>query len=159
MGAFLACTHGMLRWSDAQRTQDLRLTKDAVTGLAAMKNQRCFTPWAAPRLGFSNVDWGAAWFAALKAAGCPGPDFALLGVTKDTRRFTKRIALYKDGQQVMRVMLARDPFGLTDAEAASYTLHGFRHVYTTAMRQIGLQGRGDRGCRPLAEGLGNVQGL
>ena len=66
----------------------------------------------------------------------PGPDFLLLGVNKKASSFTHTIAEFKDGQLVLRTLLARAPFSLPVAQAASYSLHGFRHVYSTAMRQL-----------------------
>merc|ERR1712129_672492 len=89
-GAFCALTHGMLRWSDLQRTCKLHLTADAVTGVGPMKNQCYLTPWAAPRYGFSGTDGGSQWMEALRAASLPGIDFVLLGSNKACTAFTSR---------------------------------------------------------------------
>ena len=35
-------------------------------------------------------------------------------------------------------MLTRPPFSLPEAAASTYCLHGFRHIYTTAMRQLDM---------------------
>ena len=56
-GAVCALTHGMSRWSDLQRTSNLSLTKDAITGKAGMQNQKSATLLAAPKNGVSRVDW------------------------------------------------------------------------------------------------------
>ena len=40
VGAFCAMTHGMLRWSDLQRTCSLHFTADAITGEGPTKHQR-----------------------------------------------------------------------------------------------------------------------
>ena len=45
-GAVCGLTHGMLRWSDLQRTSNLSLTTDAITGISEMKKQKYLTPWA-----------------------------------------------------------------------------------------------------------------
>ena len=55
-GAYCALAHGMLRWSDLQRSMQLRLTGDAITAVSPMKNQKYLTPWAAPRRGFNGGD-------------------------------------------------------------------------------------------------------
>ena len=50
-------THGMLRWSDLQRCDTLRLTPDAVPSRAMMKYQTYLTARAAPRRGFLDSNW------------------------------------------------------------------------------------------------------
>ena len=135
-GMFCALAHGMLRWSDLQRTSQLELTQDAVTGLACMKNQKFLTRWAAPRYGFTNCDWGSTWMKALEVAGLPGPDFILWNASKHVEYFCNTIADYSGAQKVMRFLLGRPPFSLPQATVKQYTLHGFRHIYTTAMRQL-----------------------
>jgi len=137
-GAFCAMAHGMLRWSDLQRSSHLRLTPDALTAEAPMKNQAYLTPWAAPRFGFTGVDWAALWLDALRASNLPGPDFVLWASNSKGSAFTGAIADFKHAQIAMRKLLVRPPFSLTAAAAAQYSLHGFRHVYTTAMRQLAL---------------------
>ena len=138
VGAFCALTHGMLRWSDLQRSCGLRLTANAVTGIGPMKNQRYLTPWAAPRLGFTGSDWGAKWLDALQQCGLPGRDFVLLGSNKACSAFTVRPAEYHHAQMVMRFLLTFEPFRFSRSEAKSFSLHGFRHIYTTAMRQLDM---------------------
>ena len=46
-GAVCALTCGMLRGSDLQRTSDLSLPTDAITGRSEMTKQKYLTPWAA----------------------------------------------------------------------------------------------------------------
>ena len=138
-GAFCALTHGMLRWSDLQRTCKLHLTPDAVSGIGPMKNQRYLTPWAAPRYGFSGTDWGSQWMEALRASSLPGVDFILLGSNKACTAFTARPATFQQAQQVMRHLLMAEPFCFIKAEAHAFSLHGFRHIYNTAMRQLEMR--------------------
>ena len=101
-----------------------------------MKNQRYLTKWAAPRYGFTNVDWGALWFDALSSAGLPGPDFIIWNPSKHLEKFCSTIADYSGTQRAMRHLLQRPPFSLQPDAAKQFTLHGFRHIYTTAMRQM-----------------------
>ena len=135
-GIFCALTHGMLRWSDLQRTSELELTQDAITGLACMKNQKFITRWAAPRYGFTNTDWGQQWHTSLMQAGLPGLDFIIWGADKHLTTFKNTIAEFACAQRAMRSLLQRRPFEYNDETAKSYTLHGFRHIYTTSMRQL-----------------------
>ena len=138
-GIICALTHGMLRWSDVQRSQQLHLTLDAVTGRSVMKNQNFLTPWAAPRRGFLDFDWGGPWLKALKDIGLPGKDFLVYGISRDCLHMQFRIAEYKDCLLFMRTMLVQSPFNLTKEQAATFTVHGFRHVYNTAMRQMNIR--------------------
>ena len=66
---------GSCRGSDAQRTRNMRLTKDALTGESRMKNHLSWVQWAIPLLGLSGTDWITPWLAALTKCGLPGPDF------------------------------------------------------------------------------------
>ena len=138
-GAICAMTHGMLRWSDIQRSQDLRLTADVVAGRAAMKNQMDLTPWACTRQGFLDMDWGAPWMAALSEASLPGLDFVLFGISDGLKKFRHSVADYKDMLHFVRISLQRPPFSLTEVEANTYTVHSFRHVYNTSMRQLNVR--------------------
>ena len=72
----------------------------------------------------------------MSEAGLPGPDFILWNASKHAERFCNTIAEYSGVQCVMRTLLCRPPFSLQPAAAKRYTLHGFRHIYITAMRQL-----------------------
>ena len=137
-GAFCALAHGMLRWSDLQRSLGMRLTTDAVTAMAPMKNQKYLTAWAAPRRGFSGSDWAGPWVQALEEEQLPGKDFVLRACNAKATGFTSAIADYGHAQRAMRTLMAKQPFQMPAAVAATFGLHGFRHVYTTAMRQLDL---------------------
>ena len=52
------------------------------------------------------------------------------------KRFCNTIADYVGAQRAMRFLLQRPPFNMHADRANTYTLHGFRHIYTTAMRQL-----------------------
>ena len=53
------------RGSDAQRTQNMRLTKDAVVGETRMNNHLSWVQWAIQLIGLSGVDWITPWLSAL----------------------------------------------------------------------------------------------
>ena len=130
--------HGMLRWSDLQRSIGLSLTADAVTSMSPMKNQKYLTAWAAPRRGFNGCDWAGPWVQALAEEHMPGKDFVLRACNTRATSFTSAIAEYRHAQKTMRTLMARPPFHMSTSVAATFGLHGFRHVYTTAMRQLDL---------------------
>ena len=75
---------------------------------------------------------------ALQQAGLPGQDFVLRACNARCNGFTTAIGEYRHAQATMRSLLCLQPFGLTKQMASTYGLHGFRHVYTTAMRQLDL---------------------
>ena len=137
-GAFCAMAHGMLRWSDLQRSLGMRLTTDAVTAMSPMKNQKYLTAWAAPRRGFNGCDWAGPWVQALAEEQMPGKDFVLRACNAKATGFTSAIADYGHAQKTMRTLMAKPPFQMSTSVAATFGLHGFRHVYTTAMRQLDL---------------------
>ena len=77
-GAFAALGHGVLRWSDLQHSEGVKLTEDAVFGVTwRMKGKHVKSPWAALRRGFLNKDWGSSWLAELAKNELPGKDFVL----------------------------------------------------------------------------------
>ena len=82
------------------------------------------------------MDWAKLWLEALSAHSLPGVDFVLLGCNVSCSRFTLQPAEFRHAQNVMRFLLEGPPFSLTKAAARAFTLHGFRHIYTTAMRQL-----------------------
>ena len=92
--------------------------------------------WAAPRYSFTNTDWGILWHAALVQAGLPGPDFIIWSADKHLNVFNNTIAEFACAQRAMRSLLQLRPFEYTIETAKSFTLHGFRHIYTTSLRQL-----------------------
>ena len=94
-GAVCALTHGMVRWSDLQRTPNLTLTRDAITGKSKMKNQYYLTPWAVPKKGFSGVDWATPWVRALNSDGLPAHDFLLKSVSPNGSKLFERVTNFQ----------------------------------------------------------------
>ena len=60
-------------------------------------------------------------------------------MSDDLKKFRHRVADYKDMLHFVRTSLHRPPFGLDVQEASTYTVHSFRHVYNTAMRQLNMR--------------------
>ena len=111
-GLLCCLVHGTLRWSDAQRTCELRLEKDLVMGKAVMKRKSELTPWVATRTGFSKNDWGGAWFEAMQQFGMPGPDF-LLFEPQSVCSVKCIPASYSTMMNYMRIVLCRACVGLS----------------------------------------------
>ena len=89
-GAFCALSHGVLRWSDFQRSENLILTSDAVTATSwRMKKKITSVPWAALRVGVSGRDWGRAWVDAMAECGLPAVDFLLFASDGALQRFSE----------------------------------------------------------------------
>ena len=86
------------RGSDAQRIQNMRLTKDALTRESRMKNHLRWVQWAIPLIGLSGVDWITPWLSALTKCGLPGSDFITLGLPKGGAGWRKSPAEYCDLQ-------------------------------------------------------------
>ena len=72
----------------------------------------------------------------LRHAELPGQDFVLLAANATCTRLTRRIAEFSDAQRVLRALLTLPPFSMSVQAALSYSLHGSRHVYVTAARQL-----------------------
>ena len=136
-GVFACMGHGCLRWADAQHSESIVLTKDAVFGVSwKMKGKKVYTPWAALRQGFANVDWASSWWDALQEAGLPGKDFLVWAPAPLWSGFSERIAEWHDAQAVLRSLLVIS--GLPLADAMQYSCHSWRHLYPTAGRQLDL---------------------
>jgi len=67
-GLFACLAFGATRFSDAQASKDLYLTKDAVTGSAFLKNKKTWTRWFCSRNGFEG-DWAGEWMKELNEQG------------------------------------------------------------------------------------------
>ena len=136
-GLLCCLAHGSLRWSDAQRSLELYLGRDMIRARAIMKRRSQLTPWVAARRGFSNVDWGGAWFTCLKKLGMPGPDYLLYEpVSCESVRMVP--ASYATIVNYMRMVLCSTPVGLAINEAIEYSMHSWRHLYPTMSNQLGL---------------------
>ena len=73
-GLFACLAFGATRFSDAQASKNLYMTKDSITGLAFLKNKKTWTRWFCSRIGFDG-DWAGEWMKELNEQGLPGPDF------------------------------------------------------------------------------------
>ena len=136
MCGFLLClTHGVLRWSDLQRSVQLTLGRDLLMGKAVMKKKDVLTPWVAARRGFSGLDWAKSFMDLLVLFGMPGTDFVLLSpVCADS--FGTSPASYATALMFVRMSLIH--IGLTPREALEFTMHGWRQLYPTMSNQLGL---------------------
>ena len=81
-GLFSLAVNCSCRGSDAQRTQKMHVTKDALTGQSRMKNHKHWVQCAIPLIGISGVDWITPWLAELDNIGLPGKEFTTLGLAK-----------------------------------------------------------------------------
>ena len=137
-GVFCALAHGVLRWSDLQRSEGLTLTNDAVTGISwRMKKKWTKVRWAALRRGFSDVDWAEPWLDELHSCGLPAPDFVIKDSDKAMSSFLDRPASFYDAQAAMRVLLvACSSLNFSVAEALRFSCHSWRHFYPTAGKQL-----------------------
>ena len=136
-GAMCALGHGVLRWKDLQRSEQVHLTPDAIVAVTwRMKKKKVRQPWAALRIGLSGEDWAAEWIKCLESFGMPGTDFMLLAVSKDLTLFKDKVATYSDGINALRALLVLA--GMPPDEAMGFTLHSWRHLFPTAARQLRL---------------------
>ena len=105
---------------------------------------------SAVRLRQSN--WVKNWCDELVKAHLPGPDFLLNGFTADCGSWLPRVAETSDLERAYKVLLTLEPIAMSADKAAQHTAHGLRHVYPTALAQLGagtrsleLSGRWKRG--------------
>ena len=121
-GVCSCLAHGVLRWKDLIRSEDLHLTNDALVGVAwRMKRKLRKQPWAALRRGLTNTDWALRWLKALALDNMPGEDFVIFGVSRDFRSFRPRVACFADAVAAMRMLLMS--FGMDAALALTFTMH------------------------------------
>ena len=136
-GFIALLAHGCLRFADAQHSEDLYITSDAIIGTGwRVKKCKRKVLWAALRVGISARDWGAEWLAVLAEVDLPAKDFILKAPTPDLRGLTERIASYDNVACVMRAILMMT--GMSAGEAVRYTPHSWRHLYPTLGRQLNL---------------------
>ena len=134
-GLMCCLTHGVLRWSDFQRSVKFFLGEDLLTAKSTMKRRDILIPWVAARRGFSGTDWASAFTSDMEACGMPGDDFVLLEpCTMYT--FERKPATY--ARVVLWIRTALIHVGLSSKEAISFTLHGFRQLYPTFSNQLAL---------------------
>ena len=81
------------------------------------------------------MDWGGAWFKALKSVFLPSPDFLLLEPAS-LLKFRPFPASYSTIVNFMRIVLFR--VGLSVIQALEFSLHSWRHLYPTLSSQLGL---------------------
>ena len=67
--------------------------------------------------------------------GCQGRDFLLKGVFANVSKLFEKVAHFRDMWDIMGRILQQLPFLLSDDEVNTSTLHTYRHMHTTAMRQ------------------------
>jgi hypothetical protein len=77
-GMFLMMAFGCLRWSDAQRSEELCIYEDARIGVCwRMKKKATKIPYGIPRLSYIGFDWGATFHELLTCVSLPGVDYIL----------------------------------------------------------------------------------
>ena len=140
-GMCCALAHGVLRWRDLIRSENLHLTADALCAVTwLMKSKAKKVPWAALRCGLTNRDWAGRWVKALSKAGLPGEDFILYGISLDFTTLRPRVSSYSDGVNAMRMLLVSS--GMEAKVALTFTLHSWRHLFPAAARQLRLPEHG-----------------
>jgi len=137
-GLFCLAIMCSCRGSDCQRTQNMRLTKDALTGESRMKSNRCCIQWAIPLIGLSGTDWITPWLQALTDCGLPGRDFIALGLRKNGSEWGKHPAEYCDMEMMYHYILMNE-LRLTAKDAAEYSIHGLKHFLITAATQLEVE--------------------
>ena len=134
-GLMAVLTHGVLRWSDFQRSVKFFLGKDLLTAKSTMKRRDILIPWVAARRGFSGTDWADAFITDLDNCGMPGSDFVLLE-PKSLDSFGMKPASYSSIILYIRTSLIH--IGVSPREAISFSVHGFRQLYPTLSNQLGM---------------------
>jgi len=135
IAGLVAClAFGATRFSDAQASKDVYLTKDAITGSAFLKNKKTWTRWFCSRNGFDG-DWAGEWMKELSEQGLPGPDFILWAPNSSFDEWLPRHAEYHDIRRSLHFIL-HSCMGLSVEEAVDFTPHSFRHFLVEAGQQL-----------------------
>ena len=134
-GFIALLAHGCLRSSDAQHSEGIHLTEDALVGVCwKMKRRKTTVKWAALRVGASKRDWAKAWMDDLALAGLPAQDFIVCAPTPNLKTFTTWPASYWHISALMRAILLST--GMPVEKALNFTPHSWRHLYPTMARQL-----------------------
>ena len=83
-------------------------------------------------------DWAGLWLDQLAEAGLPGMDFVMLKADNSFQKFVGKVATCTDCQASLHVLLMMPPLSFTAQQAATFNPHGWRHVFTTACKQLGI---------------------
>ena len=125
-GLLCALTHGVLRWSDFQRSVGMVLGRDLLVAKATMKRKDMLTPWVAARKGFSGTDWAKDFVNLLCIHNMPGEDF-ILRTPVNPHNFVEDPCSYASCILWMRTSLIY--LGFSARDSLSFTLHGWRQLY------------------------------
>lgn len=140
--ALLACllAHACLRFSDAQRSENIQLGKSSLFGFCwRSKRQRTGFPFAALRAGYSANPWADTLYQFLeKFASFHGSqlDYVMPHFGADLEVPLPRPATYAVTVGFLRRALRSEPLSLTEAAAAEVTLHACRRLLPTLAGQM-----------------------
>ena len=125
-GFFLCLAYGSSRAGDLQASKSVTITKDAVTGMAFMKNKKVCAKWFCSRVGLEG-DWAEPWLGELASQGLPGPDFILLAPNTSFDGWLQRPAEYHDIRRGLHFLL-HISLHFSVEDAVVYNPHCFRHL-------------------------------
>ena len=137
-GIYLLLVHGVLRWADLQNAFEVTMGKHAILGKSDMKKQGVRS-WACLLVGFSKQDWGTTFWKLLQERGMPGSDFFVFSFIQCYTSFSSRPASYQNMLNAVRFFLSRT-LNMQPVDSCAMTLHGPRHLYPSAARQMLLSG-------------------
>ena len=143
--AFLA--HSSHRACDGLRVKDIGFTKDARHGMSLVKSGDQWKPWVVTLDGFSDPEdpWSTRWWSQLGMCGLPGEDYLLNAFNEACDRWIPRPAATSDMERGLRMLLMLPPHMMPVDEVDKHSIHGARHLYVTALTQMGSK-RGEL-CR------------
>ena len=131
---------GCLRFSDAQRSENIQLGKLGLFGFCwRSKRQRTGFPFAALRAGYSANPWADTLYQFLEPfASLHGSqlDYVMTHFGADLEVPLPRPATYAATVGFLRRALRSEPLNLTEAAAATVTLHACRRLLPTLAGQM-----------------------
>ena len=140
--ALLGCllVHACLRFSDAQRSEGVKLGQSSVFGFCwRSKKRRTGFPFAALRSGFSPHPWADSLLELLEGFAAKHSlelDYVMPQFGKDLENPMPRPASYSCAVGLLRRDLALAPLGLDATGAAAVTLHACRRLLPTLASQM-----------------------
>lgn len=135
--ALLGCllAHACLRFSDAQRSEGVKLGQSSIFGFCwRSKKRRTGFPFAALRSGFSPHPWADSLLELLEGFAAKHSlelDYVMPQFGKDLENPMPRPASYSCAVGLLRRDLALAPLGLDATGAAAVTLHACRRLLPT----------------------------
>ncbi len=148
-GLMCLLCHASHRGFDGIRTRGMQLAMSTsgiktFFGESLLKNSDEWEPWTIEATGFEEgVVWAEEWMQQLGECGLPADDYVVNGINATGDAWLPRHATTSDLEVGLRLLLQCSPHPMDAEQAQTWTVHGCRSLYITALTQLRAT-KGDR---------------